>query len=483
MIGPFSYGFPLNHVKGFALFMSLCINLPPTGDFMKVANTILDAIGHTPLVRLNKVTAGVTSPIYAKVECMNPGGSIKDRVGAQMIAAAEKSGHLKPGGTIIEPTAGNTGVGIAMVAAVKGYKCICVLPDKMSEEKRALLRAYGAEVIVTPTDVPPDSPQQYIQVANRLGKEIPNSFRPDQYNNPENPMAHYLTTGPEIWEQTEGKIDVLVVAMGTCGTISGNSRYLKEKNPKITVVGVDPEGSILSGDAPKAYKVEGIGEDFIPRNFHPELVDEMIRIGDKESFYMTRRIAREEGILVGGSSGTAVAGAVKYAMRLTEPKNIVVILPDTGRNYITKIFSDQWLQENGFIHFAPKKTTIREILDIKTGVQKLLHITPDSKASDAVSIMHHYQISQIPVIENGVNVGSIHEDTLMKLMYDGSNLSHQTVGAIMGSPLPALDVTTNIAEAYRLLIAGTHAILVVDHGKPVGVISRMDLITYWQSKK
>lgn len=450
---------------------------------MRAAHTILDAIGHTPLVRLNKVIGTIKSPIYAKVECMNPGGSIKDRVGIQMITAAEKAGFLKPGWTIIEPTAGNTGVGIAMAAAVKGYRCICVLPDKMSEEKRALLRAYGAEVVVTATDVPPDSPQQYIQVANRLAKEIPNSFRPDQYNNPENPMAHYLTTGPEIWEQTEGEIDVLVVAMGTCGTISGISRYLKEKNPKIIVVGVDPEGSILSGDAPKAYKVEGIGEDFIPRNFHHELIDEMVRIGDKESFYMTRRIAREEGILVGGSSGTAVSGAIQYAQRLTEPKNIVVVLPDTGRNYITKIFSDQWLQENGFIHFAPKKTTISEILATKTETQKILSVNSASTASDAVALMHSNEISQIPVIDNGKNVGSIHEDTLMKLMYDGANLTHQTVASIMGKPLPALDTTTNIAEAYRLLIAGTHAILVVDNSKPVGVISRMDLINYWQLKK
>jgi len=336
---------------------------------------------------------------------------------------------------------------------------------------------------VTPTDVPPDSPQQYIQVANRLAKEIPNSFRPDQYNNPENPMAHYLTTGPEIWEQTEGKIDVLVVAMGTCGTISGISRYLKEKNPKIFVVGIDPEGSILSGDTPKPYKVEGIGEDFIPRNFHHELIDEMIRVGDKESFYMTRRLAREEGLMVGGSSGTAVSGAIKYAMRLTEPKNIVVVLPDTGRNYITKIFSDQWLQENGFVHFAPKKTNISEILATKTETQKILSVTSANSASDAITLMHEHEISQIPVIDDGKSVGSIHEDTLMKLMYDGANLSHQTVGVIMGKPLPALDVTTNISEAYRLLIAGTHAILVQDHGKPVGVISRIDLINYWQNQK
>lgn len=450
---------------------------------MKAVNTILEAVGNTPLVRLNKVTAGVNSPIFAKVECMNPGGSIKERVGLRMIEAAEKAGLLKPDSTIIEPTSGNTGVGIAMVAAVKGYRCICVMPDKMSEEKRALLRAYGSEVIITPSDVPPDSPQEYIQVANRLSKEIPNSFRPDQYSNPENPMAHYLSTGPEIWDQTEGEIDVFVATMGTGGTISGTAKFLKEKNPKILVVGIDPEGSIFSGDAPHPYKLEGIGNDFIPRTFHREVIDDMIRIGDKEAFYMTRRIAREEGIMVGGSSGAAVAGAVKYAMRLSEPKNIVVILPDTGRNYITKIFSDQWLQENGFLHFASKKTTISEILATKTETAKLLSVSSDRRASDAVSLMHQYQISQIPVIDGEKNVGSVHEDTLMKLLYDGANLALQNVSTIMGRALPALDVGTNISEAYRLLLSGTQAILVVDHAKPVGVISRMDLVNYWQSKK
>lgn len=450
---------------------------------MKAAANILEAIGHTPLVRLNKVTDGVTSPIYAKVECVNPGGSIKERVGLRMIESAEKAGLLKPGSTIIEPTSGNTGVGIAMVAAVKGYRCICVMPDKMSEEKRALLRAYGSEVIITPSDVPPDSPQEYIQVANRLSKEIPNSFRPDQYSNPENPMAHYLSTGPEIWDQTEGAIDILVASMGTGGTISGTAKFLKEKNPKITVVGVDPEGSIFSGDSPRPYKLEGIGNDFIPRTFHREVIDDMIRVGDKEAFYMTRRIAREEGILVGGSSGAAVVGAVNYAMRLTEPKNIVVILPDTGRNYITKIFSDQWLQENGFLHFASKKTTVSEILMTKTETAKILSVSSENKASDAVSLMHQHQISQIPVIDHGKNVGSVHEDTLMKLLYDGANLALQNVSTIMGRPLPTLDADTNISEAYRLLLSGAQAILIMDKSKPVGVISRMDLVNYWQSKK
>jgi cystathionine beta-synthase len=312
-------------------------------------SSILEAVGRTPLVKLNKLARDISSEIYVKVEYLNPGGSVKDRIGIAMIDAAEKEGKLKPGGTIVEATAGNTGVGLALVAAIKGYKAIFVMPDKMSEDKVNLLKSYGAEVIITRTDVPPDSPESYNGVADRLAREIPGAFRPNQFENHNNPLAHYTTTGPEIWEDSGGKVQVFVAGMGTGGTISGIGKYLKEKNPGIIVVGADPEGSILSGDTPRPYKVEGIGEDFIPHTLDRQVVDEMVRIGDKDSFNTARRLAREEGLLVGGSSGTAVAAALEYGNRLAEPAYIVVLLPDTGRNYLSKMYSDEWMREFGFL--------------------------------------------------------------------------------------------------------------------------------------
>lgn len=310
--------------------------------------SILQAIGKTPLVRLGKLAASVTSEVYVKVECLNPGGSVKDRIGLAMVEAAEKEGKLKPGGTIVEATAGNTGVGLALAAAVKGYKAIFVMPDKMSVDKVNLLKAYGADVVITRTDVPPDSPESYNGVADRIARELPGAFRPNQFENRENPLAHYVTTGPEIWEDSSGKVQVFVAGTGTGGTISGVGRYLKEKNPDVLVVGADPEGSILSGDTPRPYKVEGIGEDFIPRTFDRRVVDDMVRVSDKDSFSTARRLAREEGLLVGGSSGTAVAAALRYAQRLAEPAYVVALCPDTGRNYLSKLYSDTWMRENGF---------------------------------------------------------------------------------------------------------------------------------------
>ncbi len=321
---------------------------------MEVYNSILEAIGNTPLVRLNKVTKGLKPTILAKLENLNPGGSVKDRIGIAMIEQAEREGKLRPGGTIIEPTSGNTGAGLAMVASVKGYKMIFVMPDKMSEEKRSLLRAYGAKVVVTPTNVSPDSPEHYTKVAERLAKETPHSYMPNQYDNRANPDAHYRTTGPEIWNQTDGKIDVLVCGMGTGGTITGTGRFLKEKKKTLRVVGADPDGSIFyprfhkQAENPHQYKVEGIGEDFMPGTMDLSIVDEIIQVSDKDAFQMARRLAREEGILVGGSGGTAVQAALKVAENTTEHTVIVTLLPDTGRNYLSKLYSDKWMTDQGF---------------------------------------------------------------------------------------------------------------------------------------
>ncbi len=448
-------------------------------------NNILEAIGKTPLVKLNKIAAQVKSSIYVKPEFLNPGGSIKDRIGLVMIEAAEKEGKIYPGGTIIEATAGNTGVGLALVAAIKGYRCIFVLPDKMSQEKIGLLRSYGAEVVITPTSVPPDSPESYNGVADRLAKEIPNSFRPNQFENPNNPRAHYLTTGPEIWEDSDGKVEVFVAGMGTGGTISGTAKFLKEKNPNIVIVGADPSGSILSGDSPHSYKVEGIGEDFIPKTFNRQIVDEMIRVSDAESFNTARRLAREEGLLVGGSAGTALAAALKYAQRLEKPKYIVVILPDTGRNYINKIYSDNWMQENGFWEgSALKSTKIKDVLSEKNIFTKIISVSPQDKLYEALHLMQEYEVSQLPVVDASQTVvGSINEANLMQLSHDGIDFRQQPISAVMGKPLPVLDETTDIAEAYRVLLSGATAVVVKRQEGLTGLLTRVDLINYWISQK
>src|SRR5512141_534969 len=327
---------------------------------MEVLDTFLDAVGDTPLVRLRSVTRGVRPSVLAKLEMLNPGGSVKDRIGLRMIEAAEREGLLEPGGTIVEPTSGNTGHGLAIAAAIRGYKCIFVMPDKMSQEKIALLRAYGAEVVITPTAVAPDSPESYYRVADRLTEEIPGAFQPNQYFNQENPAAHYDTTGPEIWEQTGGRIDAFVCGVGTGGTITGAARYLKERKPDLLVVGADPEGSIYSGGV-HPYLTEGIGADFWPETFDPALVDRWVRVSDGEAFRMARRVTREEGILVGGSCGTAVVAALQVAAELDETKVVVVILPDTGRNYLSKVYSDPWLLQYGLLD-RPEVLRVEQVL-------------------------------------------------------------------------------------------------------------------------
>jgi cystathionine beta-synthase len=446
---------------------------------MHYYNNILEAIGSTPLIKLSRIAAGLPVTILAKVEFFNPGGSVKDRIGLAMIEDAEKRGLLKTGGTIIEATAGNTGVGLALVAASKGYRCIFVMPDKMSEDKVNLLKAYGAEVIITPTSVPPDSPESYNGVAKRLASEIQGAFRPSQFDNPKNPEAHYRTTGPEIWRDTDGKIDIFVAGMGTGGTISGTAKYLKEQNPYITVVGADPVGSILSGDSPHSYQVEGIGEDFVPATFNRQVIDDMVRVSDVESFSTARRLAREEGLLVGGSAGTAVAAALKYALRLDPGKIMVVLLPDTGRNYLTKIFSDSWMREKGLLHDDKKIVTAADVIRFKGSVHALLSIRSSDKAIRAVELMEKYDISNVPVIEDGLIVGNMNEVTLVKLLNDGLDLKETTVAQTMSRSLPQVDEAIDIAEPYRLLLSGHGAVIVTKANIPYGFLSRIDLVKYW----
>lgn len=451
---------------------------------MSIHETILAGIGHTPLVRLNKMNKGFKAEIFVKAEFLNPGGSVKDRVALAMITAAEKSGALKPGGTIVEATAGNTGAGLALIAAVRGYRCIFVLPDKMSEDKINLLKAYGAEVVITPTSVPPDSPESYNGVADRLAREIPGAFRPNQFENQDNPLAHYRTTGPEIWEGTAGKLDIFVASMGTGGTISGTGKYLKEKDPDIVVVGADPEGSILSGDSPKPYKVEGIGEDFIPRTFNRQVVDEMIRVGDKESFNTARRLAREEGILAGGSSGCALAAALKYAQRLQTPKTIVVLLPDTGRNYIQKIYSDRWMKDNGFWQCREtRSSTAGDILKSKKSFTAMIYVKPKDTLTVVVEMFIKHNISQVPVIDNDQVVGSLNEASLMKLSHDGVVFSRQEASAVMGKPLPVLEEEVDAAEVYRVLLSGATGVVVRKGLSLKGLITRTDILNYWLRQK
>jgi cystathionine beta-synthase len=445
-------------------------------------DTILQSIGKTPLVRLRRVAEGLPATIAVKVESHNPGGSVKDRVGLAMIVEAERRGLLRPGGTIIEATAGNTGVGLAMVAAVKRYRCIFVLPDKMAPEKIALLKAYGAEVVITATNVPPDSPDSYNGVADRLAREIPGAWRPNQFTNLANPDIHYHSTGPEIWEQTEGRVTAFVSGVGTGGTISGVARYLKERKPDVRIVGADPEGSVLSGGSPRPWKVEGIGEDFVPKTFNSQLVDDWVRVSDTESFQVARDLARQEGILAGGSTGTNVAAALRYAQRLTRDDLVVTLVCDTGRNYLSKFFDDSWLVANGLVPQERAAHSVGDLVQTR-GPRTLATINPDATVATAIDLMQSAGISQLPVLQDGKSVGSIQEVTLARVLHDNGDPEQIKVGDVMARPLPVLDVSVHLDEAYRLLLSGNTGVLVMSGGRVVDIITRIDLVQYWNQQR
>lgn len=447
-----------------------------------IKESLLETIGNTPLVSLARIGAGLKPQLVAKVEYLNPGGSIKDRVAVRMIEAAERDGSLRPGGTIIEPTSGNTGTGLAIAACLRGYRVIAVMPDKMSREKINLLRAYGAEVIVAPTDVAPDSPESYYRVADRLTKEIPGAFQPNQYANAANPAAHYDTTGPEIWRQTGGRITHFVAGVGTGGTISGAGRYLKEQNPAIEVIGADPYGSIYSSPEVKPYLVEGIGEDFWPQTFDPTVVDRYVTVSDKDSFVTTRKLAQLEGLLVGGSCGTAVFAALKVAQEIEDPQAmIVVVLPDGGRSYLSKVFNDAWMSEYGFIERKSEKT-IADVLRAKNGSSQLpplVTIESHGRVQDAIALLHEYRVSQLPVIsahDPNVVVGSVAERGLLKHAVSDPGLLSADVVDVMEAPFPALASTDPVRDAIELLMGERQALLVSEGGKPVGILTRADLL-------
>jgi cystathionine beta-synthase len=456
--------------------------------------TVVELIGGTPLVRLQAVTRGVPATVVAKLEYLNPGGSVKDRIGIRMIEAAEHDGSLKPGGTIVEPTSGNTGVGLAIAAAIKGYRCIFVMPDKMSREKISLLRAYGAEVVICPTAVEPESPESYYSVSDRLAEEIPGGFKPNQYANMANPQAHYDTTGPEIWEQTGGEIDALVIALGTGGTVSGISRYLKEQKPDLVVVGADPEGSIYSQpNDVHPYLVEGIGEDFYPATMDLSLIDRFITVSDRDSFVMARRMAREEGLLVGGSGGTAVFAAVETARELGPDATVVTLIPDSGRAYLSKFYDDNYMLEHGLLERgAATPPTVGEVLEYHrsshNGLPELVVIETHHRVGDAIALMQRYSISQMPVVRRDPAelddvVGSLHERGLLDRVFkDPTALEHEVAEA-MQPPLHVVEAGESIDRVFADLTAGSPAVVVADGGWPVGVLTRSDLLEYLAAQR
>src|SRR3954470_206368 len=452
-----------------------------------IRQNVIDALGHTPLVQLNRVTKGIRTPVVAKLEMLNPGGSVKDRIGIRMIEEAERKGWLRPGGTIVEPTSGNTGVGLAIAAAVKGYSCIFVMPDKVAPEKVALLRAYGAQVVTTPTAVERDSAESYYSVADRLTREVPNAFQPNQYFNPMNPRTHYETTGPEIWEQTGGRITHFVAGVGTGGTISGTGRYLKEVSEgRVQIVGADPEGSVYSGGTGRPYLVEGVGEDFWPETYDRNIADEIIAVSDAESFDVTRRLAREEGLLVGGSCGMAAAAAIRLAKRLGPDDVVVVLLPDGGRGYLTKVFNDDWMASYGFLPPEHSGATVGDVLRRKgTGgaMPDLVHGHPNETVADAVTILRELGVSQMPVVNAeppvmaAEVVGAVNERDLLDALFTGKAALTDRLDNHMSPPLPTIGAGEQVSSAMSALSTADGALVLVD-GKPAGVVTRQDLLGF-----
>jgi cystathionine beta-synthase len=448
--------------------------------------SVLQLIGNTPLVRLNSVTAGLSATVLAKVEYVNPGGSVKDRIALRMVEAAEESGALLPGGTIVEPTSGNTGIGLALVAQQRGYSCIFVCPDKVSADKVNTLRAYGAEVVVCPTAVSPEDPRSYYSVSDRLARETPKAWKPDQYSNPNNPLSHYETTGPELWQQTDGRITHFVAGVGTGGTISGAGRYLKEQSASVRVIGADPEGSVYSGGTGRPYLVEGVGEDFWPAAFDRSVSDEIIAVSDAESFAMTRRLAREEGLLVGGSCGMAVVAALRVAQRCGPEDTVVVLLPDGGRGYLSKIFSDDWMADYGFLG-STGAITVLDVLHGKSGqTPSLVHAHPNETVREAIDILREYGVSQMPVVRAeppvtaGEVVGSVSERALLDALFGGTASLADALEPLMSPPLPIIGSGESVAAAVAAL-GHADALLVHVDGKPTGVLTRQDLLGHLAS--
>ncbi|MGC3859700.1 cystathionine beta-synthase [Micromonospora chersina] len=452
---------------------------------MQYYDNVVELIGNTPLVRLRNVTEGIQATVLAKVEYVNPGGSVKDRIALRMVEDAEKAGLLQPGGTIVEPTSGNTGVGLALVAQLKGYKCVFVCPDKVSQDKQDVLRAYGAEVVVCPTAVAPEDPRSYYNVSDRLAREIPGAWKPNQYSNPANPRSHYETTGPELWKQTEGQLTHFVAGVGTGGTISGIGRYLKEASEgRVRVIGADPEGSVYSGGTGRPYLVEGVGEDFWPETYDRTVADEIVEVSDKQSFEMTRRLAREEGLLVGGSCGMAVVAALEVARKAGPDDVIVVLLPDSGKGYMSKIFNDQWMARYGFLDNSGAEPTVADALGGKPGgLPELVHVHPTETVRDAIDYMREYGVSQLPVLKaeppvvTGEVAGSIAEKDLLDALFTGQAHLHDTIERHMADPLPMIGGGQPVSEAVALLEKADAALVLVD-GKPKGVLTRQDLLAH-----